>query len=203
MIRAVAFDLDGVLFDGCDLHANLFLEALRRLRPDLTLTREYHDVHLNALSTRKKLDTLGVSPQDAEAIFALKQQLTQTALVDYVKPDQKVIEMCATLTSSGYILFCVSNSIRSTVHTCLRGMGVYSFFRDIVSNEDTAEPKPSPEPYLTVFRRHGISPTECLIVEDSPRGIESARATGAHVLEVRDCSDVTLEAIRAAIAKAE
>lgn len=199
MIRAVAFDLDGVLFDGCDLHATLFLEALRAIRPDLALTREYHDVHLNALSTRKKVETLGVSPQDAEAIFALKQQLTQTALEEYVKPDQKVIEMCAALTSSGYTLFCVSNSVRSTVHTCLRGMGVYFFFRDIVSNEDTVEPKPSPEPYLTVFRRHGISPLECLIVEDSPRGIASARAAGAHVLEVRDCSDVSLESVLAAI----
>lgn len=203
MIRVVAFDLDGVLFDGCDLHANLFLEAVRTIRSDLAITREYHDVHLNALSTRKKVETLGVSPEDAEAIFALKQQLTQTALLRYVHPDQKVIEMCDALSTSGYILMCVSNSIRSTVHTCLHGLGIHHFFQEIVSNEDTVEPKPSPEPYLTAFRKHRINPSECIIVEDSPRGIASARATGAYVLEVSGCTDVTLEAVEKAIANAK
>jgi len=43
MIRQIIFDLDGVLFDGCDLHAELFIHAVNMVVPEWNLTREYHD----------------------------------------------------------------------------------------------------------------------------------------------------------------
>lgn len=194
MIQNIIFDLDGVLFDGCDFHASIFLDVVQKVAPHLGLTREYHDMHLNALSTRKKAEVLNLSKEVAELIYTLKQEATCTALLDYVKRDQKVIDICKALRSN-YRLFCVSNSIRVTIETCLTGMGVIEFFSGIISNQDTTEPKPSPEPYLTLFKTYNLDPKECLILEDSPFGIESATKSGGHVLPVRNCDDVTLENI--------
>jgi HAD superfamily hydrolase (TIGR01509 family) len=78
------------------------------------------------------------------------------------------------------------------VETCLEGMGVISLFTGIISNEDTVEPKPSPVPYLTLFRKYNLEPKECLILEDSPHGIESATKSGGNVLPVKDCNEVTM-----------
>jgi HAD superfamily hydrolase (TIGR01509 family) len=74
-------------------------------------------------------------------------------------------------------------------------MGVRSYFTGIISNEDTPAAKPSPEPYLTLYRLYSLDPRECLILEDSEYGIASAWASGGHVLPVRNCEDVTMELI--------
>lgn len=199
MIRAILFDLDGVLFDGCTFHKDMFLQAVAEVRPDLSITSDYHDTHLNGLSTRKKIELLGLD----DAVFHRKQELTERHIDKYIHEDAKVQEICRSLVPH-YTVYCVSNSIRSTILRCLGGMGVLPFFTGIISNEDTPEPKPSPAPYLTLYRRYGLNPSECLILEDSPFGIESARRSGGHVLEVSDCNvtlNMILEAIRLAEAK--
>ena len=199
MIHAIVFDLDGVLFDGCTFHKEMFLQAVAELRPDLNITSEYHDTHLNGLSTRKKIELLDLD----DAVFGRKQELTEKTIDQYIHEDAKVQEICRYLVQH-YTVYCVSNSIRSTIVRCLGGMGVLPFFTGIISNEDTPEPKPSPAPYLTLYSRYGLTPSECLILEDSPFGIESARVSGGHVLEVSDCKislEMILEAIQLAEAK--
>jgi beta-phosphoglucomutase-like phosphatase (HAD superfamily) len=200
MIRTIAFDLDGVLFDGCDLHANLFLTAVSRIRPDLGLTKEYHDTHFNGLPTKTKLKLLGISDDESQKISSLKQELTSSHLLT-LTPSSKHIELCEELTRLGFRIFCVSNSIHSTIHTVLSQMGILHLFSGIVSNEDVSEAKPSPMPYLRLFEQHGIHPDECLIVEDSEFGILSATRSGAFVLCVRNCDDVTLSTILGTVEK--
>jgi HAD superfamily hydrolase (TIGR01509 family) len=195
MITSIVFDLDGVLFDGCDFHAKIFIEAVLTILPQFPLTRESHDQELNALSTKYKLKKLGIQSEISDRIYALKQQLTALRIGDSIRPDKKVQDICVKLQALGYKIFCVSNSIRSTVEACLSGMGVKEYFSGIISNEDTSAPKPSPEAYLTLYRLYGLSASECLVLEDSEYGIQSARDSGAHVLPVRDCNDVTLEKI--------
>jgi HAD superfamily hydrolase (TIGR01509 family) len=195
MISNIIFDLDGVLFDGCDFHAETFIKALRLVRPDIEISREYHDIHLNALPTRNKLKVLGLDADISEKVYTLKQEMTANNIGEYIKLDLKVQNICAELKSRNYRLFCVSNSIRQTIETCLQGMGVIDYFEGIISNQDTIEPKPSAEPYLTLYRKFNLNPKDCLILEDSPHGIESAMKSGANVLPVKNCNDVTLDLI--------
>lgn len=197
MIKNILFDLDGVLFDGCTFHAEMFMEAVKKILPDTLLTREYHDAHLNALPTKEKLKEMRIDPVIAAKIYAVKQELTAKKIGEFIHPDKKVEDICRELRRLGYQMFCVSNSIRSTIERCLSGMGVRSYFTGIISNEDTPAAKPSPEPYLTLYRFYSLDPRECLILEDSEHGIASARASGAHILPVRNCDDVTMELILA------
>lgn len=195
MIKNIVFDLDGVLFDGCELHANIFLQAVSHVRPDIHIHTSYHDTVLHALSTRKKLEILGITGNDAEDIYTKKQDMTAMYISNNVHQDSKNIHICKTLLSLQYRLFCVSNSIRSTIETVLAKQGILDMFSGIISNQDTTEPKPSPEPYLTLYRTFQLSPKECLILEDSEHGIESAKKSGGNVLCVKNCNDVTLDTI--------
>ena len=173
----------------------MFIEAFNSVLGNSALTKEYHDIQLNGLSTKKKLELLGVSIDESRRIYDIKQELTTNNIGNYINPDKKVEEICKTLISLGYSLYCVSNSIRSTIIRCLEGMGVLHFFSGIISNECVRQPKPSPEPYLTLYKIYNINPSECLILEDSPHGIESATKSGGKVLAVKDCSEVTLDNI--------
>ena len=65
----------------------------------------------------------------------------------------------------------------------------------VLSNQDVANPKPHPEIYLKAFERLGLKPEEVVIVEDSHHGIMSAKASGAHVLEVSGFDDVNYDSV--------
>jgi len=80
--------------------------------------------------------------------------------------------------------------------------GLDGFLDLMVSNEDVSKPKPDPEMYLLAMSKLGLSPAECLIVEDNDHGVRAARASGAHVLVVGNPSDVTHDRLRAAIDEA-
>lgn len=198
MIRNIIFDLDGVLFDGCDLHAQLFLQAVSQIRPDIQINKEYHDKHLNGLPTKEKLRILNIEGEEAKDVYSIKQNLTGIHL-SAIAPSEKNFKICAVLKELGYDIYCVSNSILSSIQTVLSRMGILNMFSGIISNEDVSESKPSPIPYLTLYSKFNIKPEECLILEDSEFGILSATQSGGFTLCVRNCDDVTISNILATI----
>ena len=87
----------------------------------------------------------------------------------------------------------VTNSIRQTTEFMLTYAGLYDLMDVVVTNQDVAEPKPSPDCYLVAMNKLGVLPTETMIVEDSPYGIAAANASGATVLKVESVHDVNLD----------
>lgn len=197
VIRNILFDLDGVLFDGSEFHKKIFLKALKDFK-NIELADEFHHNELEALTTKQKLHKLfsfgKIQESDIELIYNLKQKYTIEELQNYIEPSNIQKDLIKKL-SSEFKLFCVSNSIKKTVETCLKGLEIYEYFTGIISNEDTIEPKPSPKPYLTVFERWNLNPNESLILEDSEIGLESAYKSGAKVFHVKTMKDITYENI--------
>lgn len=197
VIKNILFDLDGVLFDGSDFHKKIFLKALKDFK-NIELSDEFHNIELEALTTKQKLAKLFLKNKikecDIENIYNLKQKYTVEQLNDYIIPSTIQKDLIQKL-SSEFKLFCVSNSIRQTVETCLKRLEIYEYFTGIISNEDTSEPKPSPKPYLTAFEKWNLIPNESLILEDSQIGLDSAYSSGAYVFHVKNMNDITYETI--------
>ena len=107
------------------------------------------------------------------------------------------------LRTEGYKLAVCSNSVRESVQLMVHQSGLDEYFDFLVSNEDVSRPKPDPEIYATAIARLGVSPTEVLIVEDAPHGVEAARLSGAHVCQVSGFVDVEYFRVRAAIDRIE
>lgn len=106
------------------------------------------------------------------------------------------------LKAAGYQLAVCSNSVRQTVVTIMNKANLASYLDLMVSNEDVSKGKPDAEMYLKAISEFNLVPTECLIVEDNENGIKAARASGAHVLVVKDMLDTNLDNLTAAINKA-
>jgi HAD superfamily hydrolase (TIGR01509 family) len=199
-IKAILFDLDGVLVNTRVLHYETFRDAVHEVLPNKTLTWSEHEIEFDGLSTKLKLQKLlsqGIlTEEQASLVYLKKQELTQKQLPQTIQPRESLRLLLITLNNQGFRLFCCSNSIRQTLDTSLQLLGIQELFEATYSNEDVANPKPSPEIYEKAMKQCFLLKEECLIVEDSEVGRKAAYASGAHVLEVEDAEDLTLELLR-------
>jgi len=185
-IKAVLFDLDGVLVDATEWHYEALNRALGLF--GYTISRYEHLTTYNGLPTRKKLEMLSVEkglPRGLHNILnKIKQKYTREEILKRCTPVFEKEFMMHQLKRDGYKLACCSNSIRESVVLMLQGSGILDLFDFIMSNEDVKNPKPDPEMYLESFRQLQLTPLECVIVEDAGHGIEAAKRSGGNLCQV-------------------
>lgn len=77
-----------------------------------------------------------------------------------------------------------SGGHREMVEATLKAIDILDMFDAVVCAEDYERGKPFPDPFLEAARRIGVPPQDCLVFEDSPTGIEAAKAAGMHYVFV-------------------
>lgn len=197
-IRAVVFDMDGVLIDAKEWHFDALNRALALFGH--AISRYDHLVTYDGLPTRKKLEMLSLErglPRELHGFLnELKQIYTMELIHARCKPLFQHEYALAALRDTGLKLGVASNSVRATVEIMMEKSNLRRYLDAIVSNEDVAHPKPDPEMYLLAAERLGVTPGQCLVVEDNDHGVRAARAAGAHVWVVGGVTDVTFDALR-------
>jgi beta-phosphoglucomutase len=205
MIKAVLFDMDGVLIDAKEWHYETLNDALAVL--GLNISRTEHLAVYDGLPTRKKLEMLsrtrGLSPKLHDFLNALKQKMTYQVIVEKCRPVFHHEYALGRLKREGKRMVVCSNSVRSTVEAMMQQSNLLKYLDFFLSNQDVGKAKPDPEIYLTAIERLKLQPQECLILEDNDHGIQAARASGAHVMVVGSVNDVTYDRIRSEIAAIE
>jgi beta-phosphoglucomutase len=201
VIKCILYDLDGVLVDACEIHYESFNRALMDVC-GFKLSRREHDATFNGLPTKKKLEILHRQGRADSSCYAEIYDAKQTYTweqVDMMYTDPIKVDLHTKIRHLGLKVGCVTNSILLSAEKMLLHTGQHEFMNILISNEDVANPKPNSEGYVTAMVRLETEPSETLIVEDSPKGLEAARATGARVLEVENATKVTWDTIREAI----
>lgn len=196
-IKAVIFDMDGVLIDAKDWHYDALNKALEIF--GLSISRHDHLVTFDGLSTGQKLKMLSktyVLPESLHSfINEMKQQYTMDITYQLCKPVFHHQYALSKLREQGYKLAVASNSIRNTVKVMMEKSALIDYLDFYLSNQDVTRGKPDPEIYDLAIKRLGIDPSECIIVEDNENGLRAAKASGAHVLKVETVHDVNYENI--------
>jgi len=192
-MKAIIFDLDGVLVDACEWHYGALNMALEEngLKP---IGRDDHIKVYNGLPTLKKLEIMGADEETKKRVVYDKKRFTKEVVDEKCKPNLNKIEMLFSL--QGYKLACCSNAIKESVEQMLKKSYLYDYFDEIMGNDEGFAPKPAPDIYLETAKRLGVDIKDCLIVEDAPHGIEAAKASGAMVLAVRGYEDVNIDLFR-------
>lgn len=197
MIKAVIFDMDGVLIEAKDWHYEALNRALQLFGYEIS--RHDHLTTYDGLPTSKKLAMLSLEhglPRELHAfINEMKQAYTMEMVFARCKPQFVHEYALSTLKSLDYKLAVASNSIRQTVEVMMEKARLEKYLDLMLAASDVTRPKPEPEIYTTAIKRLGFTPKECLIVEDNENGIKAAIASGAHVLMVRDVHDVNIDNI--------
>lgn len=196
-IKAIIFDMDGVLVDAKDWHYEALNRALGLF--GLAISRYDHLVTYDGLPTRKKLEMLSVErdlPFELhDFINELKQIYTMEYILTKCKPCFNHEYALACLKREGFRLVVCSNAVRASVELMMRQSGLLEYLDFHLSNQDIDKPKPHPEIYVTAIKKLGLRPKECLILEDNPHGVEAALKSGAHLLKINKVGDVTYDKI--------
>jgi HAD superfamily hydrolase (TIGR01509 family) len=204
-IRAVVFDMDGVLIEAKDWHYEALNRALALF--GYSISRVDHLTTFDGLPTKKKLEMLSLErglPRGLHAFLNdLKQAYTTELTHQKCKPVFAHEYALSKLKSLGYKLAVASNSVRATVELMMEKSNLRPYLDLLVSNQDVRNAKPDPEMYLTAATGLGLDPRQCLVVEDNSNGIKAAEAAGCPVLVVDGVEDVNLANVLAAVRRAE
>ncbi len=195
-VRALIFDMDGVIVDSNPWHRTAWEEYNRSLGVEMT-------AEMQQRTYGKRNDELireffGEHLDDAE-VFAhgaakekLYREMMKPHLIDALVPGiREFLDRHPDLA-----LAVATNAEPPNVNFVLDETGLRSFFRVIVNGHEVTHPKPHPEIYLRVADALGVTPADCVVFEDSHTGVESALAAGMHVVGIstthEDLAGVTL-----------
>lgn len=204
-IKAVIFDMDGVLIDAREWHYEALNRALSLF--GMEISRYDHLTNFDGLPTKRKLEMLSKDRQLPSALHQFINNVKQSYTMEMVYANCRPMFIhqyaLARLHREGQRLAVCSNSIRDTVQVMLQKAMISKNFEFFLSNEDVKKPKPDPEIYLQAISKMKLDPKEVLIVEDNENGIRAATASGAHVLQVTGVTEVTYQNIANAIQHAQ
>jgi len=181
VIRAIVFDFDGVLADSEPLHLRAYQEVLSAL--GVTLTRDAYYAHYLGYDDQGVFTTVA-----ADHCFELDARRLDALIAEKGRVFDAIIESgdllypgavsCVERMAAAFPLGIASGALRYEIEAVLRGRRLDHHFRFIVASGDTPESKPAADPYRRAVELHGVAPFECLAIEDSHWGIESAKAAG-------------------------
>ena len=196
MLKAVIFDFNGIIVDDERIHLELFQGILSEL--DIPLgEEEYFDKYFG-YSDRDLLLVLleeherKIKKSQIERLIGEKNRryLEKIAEQSILFPGaREMVESFA----AAYPLGIVSGALRSEIETILERENLAEHFGFIVAADDVTAGKPDPEGYVLALNHINnrldlqllpVNPSECLVIEDSPAGIDSARALGMRCVGV-------------------
>jgi len=196
-IKAVIFDMDGVLIEAKDWHYEALNKALGLF--GMEISRYDHLVTYDGLPTKKKLEMLsrerGLPVGLHSFINDMKQQYTLEIVYAQCRPRFYHEYALSRLKQEGFKLSVASNAIRKTVQIMMEQSALVGYLEFYLSNEDVSIGKPDPEIYSRAIKKHGLDPKQCLIVEDNEKGRQAAKASGAWLMEVEQVYEVNYQNI--------
>jgi len=182
---ALIFDMDGVLLDSNPAHREAWSAYNRTF--GLETTEEMLQGMYGKRNDQIVRDFFGAGLTDEEVMRRgaekerLYREMTGPRLEQMLVPGLRpLLERFRQAP-----LAVATNAEPDNVSFLLDGTGLRRFFRVVVDGSQVKRPKPDPEIYLCAARLLGVAPGNAIVFEDSPSGVEAARAAGMRVIGLR------------------
>ncbi len=184
MIKAVIFDLDGVIINSEPLHDESTAIVLQKNGISISEKERKQFLGLNdkeIFSQVVKENKLKKTPEDLiqereKVYFDLIKKKGLDLFPGVLEAIQKF--------SKRYKLAITTSSEKSKVDFTLKKFNLSQYFPIIITGEDITKGKPDPEPYIKTIKQLGVKSKECLVIEDSINGMKSALDAGCFCIAV-------------------
>ena len=186
MIKAVIFDMDGVMIDSEPLWEKT--ERILLARRDIEYNPTYRDqiVGLNQNDSGKLLINTFELEETVEDIISERVEILTAIYEEELEVVLDLIPLLDNLRDSKFKLAVASSSPLRVINFVLDMFSLQEYFPVVVSGECTENGKPHPDIYLHTAKRLEVEPSECVAIEDSINGVKSAKAAGMYCIAVPD-----------------
>lgn len=189
MIKAVVFDMDGILLDTESMSDRTWVKAagemgIEDIGPALDICRGSNSEKI----TDRLNELFGSVPGFSGTKFLerTRELFHELEVTEGIPLMAGAVEILSYLKEKGYPLGLASSTRGETVRRQLTNAGLIGFFDVIITGDMVKKSKPDPEIYLTACSRLGFAPEECAGIEDSLNGVRSTAAAGMKAVMVPD-----------------
>ncbi|MGC9599371.1 MAG: HAD family phosphatase [Minisyncoccia bacterium] len=186
MIKAVIFDMDGLMIDSEPIQSKSFEYVLRT-----------HD-KAPIFNPNGLIQTIGITAKDNWILLKEKHNLTASVasllakkrsvygklLKENVKPQKGLFSLIKKLKKGGFKLGIASSSKLSNIKLVLSSLHLSRSFDVILSGESLTRGKPHPDIFLETARKLSVDPSDCVVLEDAESGVEAAHRAKMKVIAV-------------------
>lgn len=182
MIKGVIFDMDGVLVDNRDAHIEAFEQLFAKYgvpfdREKFMCCFGMTNDMIFARQAPELLEKHSVAELSLE-----KEQLYRANFEKSIAPTRGLVDFLKSLKAHGIRISVGSSGNTRNVNFVLSRCHIAEYFDAIADGDMISHGKPDPEVYLLAAKLLGLDPSECVVVEDAPVGIEAARRAGMAVV---------------------
>ena len=186
-IHGVLFDMDGVVLDTEKLYARFWAEAAHALGYPMTYEQALGMRSLNSAAGQAKLESYFGAGVSREVMRKKRVELMDAYVAEFgVEAKPGIHELLDVLKEQGIKTAIATSSPMDRATSYLGSLGLLDKFDRICSGHDVKCGKPAPDIYLHAAASIGIPPENCLAIEDSMAGIQSAHAAGCWPVLVPD-----------------
>jgi HAD superfamily hydrolase (TIGR01509 family) len=183
MIKAIFWDNDGVLVDTEHLYFQATQHVLASAGIPLTADQYIELFLVKGRGAWHLAEERGLAPSEIDELRNSRNALYSEWLGEAPRLTADITRVLDAL-HGRYVMGVVTSSLKDHFDVIHRHTGLLKYFDFVLTAGDYRRSKPDPEPYLRAVDRSGVDREACVAIEDSARGLESARAAGIRCIVV-------------------
>jgi HAD superfamily hydrolase (TIGR01509 family) len=188
MIRAVLFDMDGVLYDSMRNHAAAWVQSMQKFGIHMTADDAYATEGARGVDTIRYMvrqqKGIEISEAEAQDMYDEKSRIFHSMPEAPIMPG--ILSLMEQIDAAGISIGVVTGSgQRPLIARILRDFGQFVSPEHITTAYDVPRGKPHPDPYLIGMKKAGgLSSSEAIVVENAPLGVRAGIAAGCYTIAV-------------------
>ncbi|GER86076.1 beta-phosphoglucomutase [Dictyobacter vulcani] len=210
-IRAVIWDLDGVIIDSAEEHKRSWYRLAEREGLPFS-DQQFHDTFGMRNDTIIPILWGEMPVQRIQELADLKETYFREFVRDTAAPLPGAIELLTALRNAGYKQALASSTPIKNIEVISEVLGLEKYLNAFISGETVPHGKPAPDVFLKAAAELGVEPAESLVIEDAVAGVQAAHRGGMYCISVagkrnlpglkaaelmvKDLTQVNLETIR-------
>ncbi|NLU52254.1 MAG: HAD family phosphatase [Clostridiaceae bacterium] len=179
MIKALVFDMDGVIIDSEPIHTQILVQVLKELGKDVD-PREFDEfIGMRDDEMWGVLKKRHMLKETVEQLLALHDTYKKKRFFgNDLEPIQGIPELISKAKSMNLKIALATSSHRFLAEQILKTLKIRHYFDALVTGNDVSNSKPDPEVYIKAALSLGVEPSECIAIEDSYFGIKASKGAG-------------------------